>query len=150
MRGSLGLAQQAFAIKNSFPDSRPLLARGRLIWRWEIRPGEITSSYNLLLLARDEREARVYVEEPDLRPNENGLLPHVYDNGSLCLNRHGEWQPRMLFVDTFIPWAAQWLIFYELWKATDIWYGDGPDFLDKASQSALLHPYSGPEGVDSW
>lgn len=147
---SLGLAHQAFAIRNKFPGSRPLLARGRLSWRWTLQPSDVSRTYDVVLLAREGVEASVFVETPELEPNDGGLLPHVYDNGSLCLNRQGEWQPRMLFTDTFIPWAVQWLFFYEIWKATGLWHGDGPEAMDTEAQSALLHPYAGPKGVNSW
>lgn len=113
-RASLGLAQQALAIRSKFPESRPLLARGRLVWRWPIKPAETSRSYDVVLFARDGSEASVFVENPELEPNDRGMLPHVYDTGALCLNRRGEWQPRMLFTDTFIPWASQWLFFYEI------------------------------------
>lgn len=148
-RASLGLAQQALAIRNKFPASRPQLARGRMWWRWTLQPTETSRAYGVVLVAREGREASVFVERPELRPNEQGLLPHVYENGALCLNRQGEWQPRMLFTDTFIPWTVQWLFFYEVWKATDVWRGDGPEAMTPEAQSALLHPYRGPKGVDS-
>ena len=31
----------------------------------------------------------------------------------------------MLIVDTTIAWTAEWLINYEIWKATGEWYGGG-------------------------
>ena len=103
-----------------------------------------------MLLAREGAEATVFVEAPELEPNERGLLPHVYDNGGLCLNRQGEWQPRMLFHRHVHTVGGAMVFFYEIWKATDLWHGDGPEAMDPEAQSALLHPYAGPKGVDSW
>ncbi|MBA8806677.1 hypothetical protein FHX71_000619 [Promicromonospora sukumoe] len=48
----------------------------------------------------------------------------------------------MLFIDTFVPWSLEWLVYYELWRATGIWHGDGPDRTDPASQARILHPYT--------
>jgi hypothetical protein len=130
-----------------FPGSRPHLARGRLICDWELQPGPALATYQMHLEAEPAHAPRVFVLRPDLIPNAAGELPHVYDYGGLCLNLNDEWHPRMLFTDTFVPWAAQWLIFYEIWRVTEVWEGDGPDFRDAKSQKALLHPYSGPTGV---
>ena len=30
----------------------------------------------------------------------------------------------MLIVDTIVPWAAEWLLHYEIWLATGEWFGD--------------------------
>ena len=78
---------------------------------------------------------------PALRPNDDGLMPHVYDDGSLCVSQRGDWRPHMLFTDTFIPWSCEWLLHYELWLATSIWHGDGPDTMDVEPQARILHPY---------
>lgn len=37
----------------------------------------------------------------------------------------GEWKPRMKLADTIVPWAAEWLLHYELWLATGEWGGGG-------------------------
>lgn len=66
----------------------------------------------------------------------------MWGNGSLCVSRRRDWSPTMYLTETFLPWACEWLTFYELWLATDIWYGDGADCLDAESQGKILHPYS--------
>ena len=42
----------------------------------------------------------------------------------------------MLIVDTTIPWTSEWLIYYEIWRATGDLYGGGeapsPEDLDPA------------------
>jgi hypothetical protein len=100
-----------------------------------------------MLQARPAIQPSVFVVAPALRPNEHGLLPHVYDDGSLCLSQAGDWRPDMLFIDTFLPWSCEWLIQYELWIATSVWYGDGPDILDEESQGEILHPYTSDRGT---
>ncbi len=70
--------------------------------------------------------------DPRLEPDERKLLHHLYPNGDLCLHRLDEWDPSMLLVEMIIPWTAEWLAHYELWKPNHHWYGDG----DGADQEA--------------
>jgi hypothetical protein len=60
-----------------------------------------------------------------LEPRPGESLPHVYGDGALCLHLAGEWSSDMLVVDSIIPWTAEWLINYEIWKATGEWHGGG-------------------------
>ena len=56
-------------------------------------------------------------------------IPHRYRDGDLCLYDPGieaprsEWDQTMPIADTLVPWAAEWLFFYELWHATGVWHG---------------------------
>jgi len=136
-----GVARQAFALRSVFPETRPIVGRGRLSWEGTVRPHQLSNEYLLQLTAQDGQTPTVFVVAPQLRPNSRGLLPHVYDDGSLCLNRFGDWSPAMLVTDSVIPWACEWLVAYELWLATDTWFGDGPDAYDLSSQRALLHEF---------
>lgn len=45
----------------------------------------------------------------------------------LCLEMPSlnEWNPSMALMDSYVPWAAEWIEFYELWQLTGIWYGGG-------------------------
>jgi hypothetical protein len=71
----------------------------------------------------------VFVVQPDL-PAEWGDKepPHLYSVSPLpmlCLfdPRAGEWKFSMPLSATVVPWATQWLGFYELWRATGRWTG---------------------------
>ena len=141
-RAEVSLPVQALALRSVVPDSRARLTPQRLLWHGQVRPSPQSQTYELRLAASPRRTPRITVTRPTLRPDEDGRLPHVYDDGSLCLSRPGDWYPHMLFTATFLPWACEWLLFYELWLATDLWFGDGPNHLDDASQAALLHPFS--------
>jgi hypothetical protein len=58
----------------------------------------------------------VYVARPRLQLLEGQALPHVYPLNTLCLflgNR--EWHESIPIADTLVPWASEWLLFYELW-----------------------------------
>ena len=57
------------------------------------------------------------------RPGES--LPHMFENGSLCLHLEEDWTTDMLLADTLVPWTSEWLIHYEIWRFTGVWYGGG-------------------------
>jgi hypothetical protein len=37
----------------------------------------------------------------------------------------GDWRSSMWLSHTIVPWLAEWLIFYEGWRATGRWHGGG-------------------------
>lgn len=133
---------QAFWLKRLFPDSTVILRARQLVWIARVTPLPSCGTYTLRLEAEPARRPLVYVTEPALVPDEAGRLPHVYDDGSLCVAEPGDWQRHMLFVDTYVPWALEWLVHYELWRGTGIWHGDGADRIDHVSQERILHPYT--------
>jgi hypothetical protein len=67
----------------------------------------------------------VWVLDPPLDAGHRERLPHVYSEDRLCLYTPGEWNGSMFIATTIIPWAAEWLFHYEVWKATDRWTGGG-------------------------
>ncbi len=72
---------------------------------------------------------QIFVLSPDLTRNEEGKLPHVYSTEfqKLCLHYPPErcWHSKMLIAPLIIPWASEWLYFYEIWVATGKWMGGG-------------------------
>lgn len=134
-------ALQAFALRHVMPEGRARIRNGVLTWVGTVQPGPECSTYELEVVLRPRRVPIVRVLSPDLRPDAAGLLPHVYNDGTLCLHAEGEWRSNMLVARTVLPWASEWLFHYELWLACGTWYGDGPHRLDSASQTKILHPY---------
>lgn len=141
-RGDLGLPVQALALDQLLPFGKVKLTPELLVWSGTVRPQPECDTYTLRLDYRFRSIPTVAVSAPDLRSNQEGLLPHVYSTGHLCVSQFGDWHPRMLLTDTFVPWVCEWLVYYELWLATGIWQGDGPDGLDDVSQARILHPYN--------
>jgi len=134
-------ALQAFALRQVMPNGRARIHSGTLTWVGQVQPGPECSTYELQIDHRPRRLPTVRVLAPALKPNDQGLLPHVYSDGTLCLHDEGEWHSKMLLSQTILPWASEWLFYYELWLASDTWFGDGPERLDPVSQSEILHPY---------
>lgn len=135
-------ALQAFALRQTMPDGRARIRNGGLTWVGSVQPGPGCSTYQLEIVHRPLRLPTTRVLSPTLKSNGDGLLPHVYNDGTLCLHDEGEWCSNMLLAQTVLPWACEWLFYYELWLGSATWYGDGPDRLDPASQAKILHPYA--------
>ncbi|MFD6165196.1 hypothetical protein ACFWFR_08395 [Oerskovia sp. NPDC060287] len=136
------LAVQALWLQRAFPEGTVRLQPSALVWRAHVRPLPSAGTYLLELRADGRTAPSIRVIDPDLVPDNHGRIPHVYEDGSICVAQAGDWRRSMLFVRTVVPWALEWLVFYEMWLATGIWMGDGDDRMDEASQAAILHPYS--------
>lgn len=141
----MNIALQALWLRRTFPDSTVSLTARRLTWTARVQPLPSSRDYTLQLIADHGSTPSIYITDPPLQPDANGRLPHVYSDGSLCVARPGDWKRHLLFIETFVPWALEWLVYYELWRATGIWLGDGPDRTDRASQAQVLHPYVTPK-----
>jgi hypothetical protein len=101
------------------------LRRSRLLWRVTVQPGALTATYRIEISYRLGERPRVFVLEPGLRTLDGKGAPHRFEDGSLCLNVHGEWRPDMSLATTILPWAVEWLLHYEVWLATGEWQGGG-------------------------
>ena len=107
--------------------------RERLVWLGELTPAEYTATYEVLIDHQIGKAPLVYVAPPRLQLLDGQALPHVYPLNTLCLflgNR--EWHQSISIADTLVPWASEWLLFYELWLTTGDWLGGGE------------HPQPGP------
>ena len=121
---SLTMAQQALGLRSVFPGADLTLKPGRLSWTGRLQPCDLSRIYTVQITYAHGRYPAVRVLAPKLQAAENGFLPHTYDNGTLCLYDAGQWNATMLIVDTIVPWAAEWLLHYEIWLATGQWSGD--------------------------
>ena len=124
-RTRASLAQQAFALRWIFPAGVIDINPTRLVWTGILTPTPLSRDYTVRITHGNGGFPRVVIVDPPLVPDENGLLPHFYREGSLCLHEAHEWDGAMLIVDSIIPWTTEWLAHYELWKWSGQWYGDG-------------------------
>jgi hypothetical protein len=120
----LTLAQQALGLRSVFPDSKPVIRRRQLTWTGRLQPCELSRTYTIEIAYTHGRYPVTRILDPPLRTTETGFLPHIFKDRSLCLHDAGQWAEHMLIVDTIVPWAAEWLLHYEVWLATGKWLGD--------------------------
>ena len=138
------LAQRAAELRAlGLPGATVSIDSGReLRYLFAIAPSDIGRSYHCMLRVSPSRQApETYVLGPNLIELANGRRPpHIYRDSShgvkLCLwlPRQREWVPQMRLIDTYIPWACEWLWYFEFWLATGEWIGGGehPPAMDPA------------------
>jgi hypothetical protein len=119
------LAQQAFALRASFPAAHAQLSPQQLIWRGTITPTALSRDYTVSITYRLDRFPKVRVVAPALEGRPSEAIPHLFSDGSLCLHLDDEWSAAMLIVHTTVPWTSEWLFNYEIWLATGAWHGGG-------------------------
>jgi hypothetical protein len=119
------LAHQAVALDRCFPGGDISLKPNRLQWTGELQPSGNSRLYTVRVVYRLGKHPQVKVLAPELDAGLAESLPHVFRYDNLCLYRDGEWTTNMLIAETIVPWASEWLFYYEIWKGTGDWYGGG-------------------------
>lgn len=122
----LSLAQQAAVLRSNLPGSKIELKPRSLTWTGTIRPTPCGRDYRVEIVYEAGRYPRVIVLDPLTTDDPEAYLPHTYRDGSLCLHTASDWNSTMSIADTTIPWAADWLAHYELWRHGSRWHGDDP------------------------
>lgn len=126
-----------------FPDMRVVLDLPWVtIWEGELRP--LSTTYRVRVidhrglddgrLAFTGRWPVVRVLSPslsrrDVAPDE--FVPHLFGDhddpagAHLCLFYPDgvDFTREMLLADSIVPWAAEWLFYYEMWHVTGVWGG---------------------------
>lgn len=103
----------------------------RLVWECDIIPTPNSVTYRIRIDYTINQTPNVYVIEPPVldRPEGAEMLKHVYstEKQQICLyyGPFGEWDSTMFLAQKIVPWAAEWLLFYELWVITGEWLGEG-------------------------
>ena len=108
------------------------LGRRELHFKYLVKPSMFGRQYQCLLRFRPRDTPSAYVLAPDLTQlTGDRALPHIYpcdlSGTKLCLwlPGSGEFTPRMRVIETFIPWTARWLDYFEDWLSSNVWHGGG-------------------------
>lgn len=124
----LNVAVHANGLRRDFPGSQIEIGNGWIRWIGYLRPTPVSERYKVRIeYSSGLGRPKVTVLEPqlELAPGKK-RLPHVFADGkSLCLHFPGEWNPTMLISSTIVPWTAEWLAHYEIWRVTGSWTGGG-------------------------
>jgi len=120
-----------------FPFLQCTLRGKRLCCSGSITPFEGCDTYKIRIEYQEGRTPCVYIVDPHIEPDPEY---HIYEEGNLCLfyPRESPWSSTMRIHKTIIPWTAEWLVFYELWKLTGEW--QGPEAPHARADTALEEP----------
>lgn len=134
----IALALQMRAIQEKYPKCiiSYKIQKATLQCKQRIKPTEKSREYIVTIEYKIGNSPEVFLINQRLIKTKEDILPHCYKQDfmssekeciKLCLYypRRGEWDSSMFISDTIIPWAIEWLYFYELWRMTGEWYGGG-------------------------
>lgn len=124
---AIPLIHQRLALARRYPESKVFLTRHELVWSGRLNPTEYSKTYEVVISHNLHLAPLVYVARPRLEAVTGKRLPHVFALNTLCLHTLSRsWIASRLVADTLVPWASEWLFFYELWLATGgEWFGEG-------------------------
>lgn len=93
---------------------------GHLKVKGQITPTNYSATYDFVIEYLPYQKPKIIIEKPEIEYN-NDI--HIYTDGSLCLYYPGDmrWNSSLHLYNSIIPWTAEWLIFYELYKITGKW-----------------------------
>ena len=122
---SVSIPQQSICIRSKF-GGQTFIKNNNLKWVGYLQPTIISNKYKVELKYRLGNNPKVILLDPKIE-KEKGTVPHVYNDGSLCLYypKDRDWHAGRLLCKTVIPWICEWLYFYEIWKVTGSWNGGG-------------------------
>ncbi len=124
-RRDLNPAKQALALRTAFPDATLRLRPNGLTWIGKLQPTALSIVYTVRIEYLVGKSPRVTVLDPPLEPPPGDRLRHVYPGERLCLHYPEQWNGDMLIARTIVPWASEWLLHYELFRAAGEWLGGG-------------------------
>ncbi len=114
-------AFQKHHIEKNYGFLRCEIKYGMLICIGELQP-ENCDRYKIRIEYREGIAPQVFILSPHINPRAE---IHMYNEGSLCLfyPKEFKWTNSTKIADYTIPWIVEWVLYYELWKATGKWEG---------------------------
>lgn len=101
------------------------------VWETDLQPTPLSMKYRIKIEYSYGTSPQVFVIYPNplIKYPSESTLPHTYstEEQKICLYYPGfrEWSKEKLIARTILPWASEWLQYYELWLATGMWLGEG-------------------------
>lgn len=119
--------------KLGWPNAKVSFRQGKeLRFTFTLAPTLMSRNYRCMLRVARTGSPQMIVLDPDLKALAgNRRIPHTYQYGGkgtkLCLwlPRDKQWSPSMRFNETYLPWTAEWLDYFEEWLETGSWAGGG-------------------------
>jgi len=113
----------------SYPSSKINFNKNSFTWSANVKPTALSNEYNLIIKYSLNDYPDVWVEGENLGKLDE--IPHKYEIDKernmvrVCLYFPGQWDKTKYISTTIVPWAVEWLYFYEVWIATGEWCGGG-------------------------
>lgn len=128
--------RQYALVKKYYPDFRVKQTPFSLTIHASMCPGVGCDNYDIeIQMGNCHPWVKCYIKTPKITPS---IQYHMYTkDGRLCLYHPTEcpWKAHYNLHDTIIPWIAEWLIFYEIFKLKGIWLGKEHPHKSKEKQS---------------
>ena len=124
------LAHQKIDLCKRFPGGEAHITRGLLFWKAKVKPTPLSREYNIEMYYQIKKLPKIYIVGDGLSKLDDPNFPHHYcidqDNKrvEICLFRY-DFSSDMLLSKTVVPWAIEWLYYYEIWLYTGVWNGGG-------------------------
>lgn len=137
----LPLGTQFIVMRQVWPSFVSQWRHSAVISTGPLQPTDMSPVYQVQIMYRLGERPEVVVVSPQLRDRPGQPIPHVYPGKRLCLYlpRANEWTPAMPIAKTIVPWACDWLYFYEIWHATGEWLADGVHPREKHKKKRRRH-----------
>lgn len=115
-------ASQILHVRKHFPVFKCSLNNGHLRCVGKMKPDVGCDEYTIRIEYHKRSIPKVYVDEPKITPSSK---IHTYSDGRLCLYypKENPWSKAYNLHETIIPWTAEWLVYYELFKIHKKWFG---------------------------
>lgn len=140
----LRLIDQKNMILMDFPESEAVIKEGMLVWYGKVKPTAVSEEYTLKLEYKMGKYPKVWLMNANIESGQGSDIPHHYHvdekekTVELCLfkPKFKEWMKHYPISKTIIPWAIEWLYYYEIWCITGEWQGGGAHPTPKACQNS--------------
>lgn len=125
------LIDQQISLLQSYPDASCYIHHSTLTWEGTIRPTPLSRFYRVTVTYKIGKRPLVSVPGDELPGWDRPDLPHHFTidrknkTVNICLHMGHEFNDAMLISECIIPWAVEWLYYYEIWLATGEWCGGG-------------------------
>ncbi len=126
------LLSQKKLLEKYYPNAIVKQNKESLSWVGQLKPTPLSQNYTISVQVKGNKIEVFVVNPKKLKLYKNKKqLPHVYSTSKqrLCLffPNGKEWNRSHLISETIIPWASEWLYYYELWLITGEWLGGGTE-----------------------
>lgn len=132
-KNTLRLIDQKIDLDLNYPQSYSYIKEGRLVWYGNVKPTPYSKEYTIKIEYKMGKSPKTWLIKEKLNPKTYGKIPHKYgvdlEKGTvqLCLYvpHRKEWMKSSSIATTIVPWAIEWLYYYEMWQITGKWLGGG-------------------------